>query len=43
MTDHLSVSQVKTYLLCPLKYFSRYVRRLPAPQYSEMTLGRAAL
>ena len=25
---HLSVSQVKTYLLCPLKYFYRYVKRL---------------
>ena len=38
---HLSVSQVKTYLLCPLKYFYRYIQRLPAPPSSELVLGRA--
>ncbi len=38
---HLSVSQVKTYLLCPLKYFYRYVRRLPSPKTSAAALGSA--
>ncbi len=38
---HLSVSQVKTYLLCPLKYFYRYVQRLPAPKSPELSLGIA--
>ena len=41
MIDHLSVSQVKLYLLCPLKYFYRYIKRLPAPPSSELTLGRS--
>jgi len=41
MIDHLSVSQVKTYLLCPLKYFYRYIQRLPTPPSSELTLGRS--
>ena len=39
--QHLSVSQVKTYLLCPLKYFYRYVQRLPAPKSPELSLGIA--
>ncbi len=39
--EHLSVSQVKTYLLCPLKYFYRYVQRLPTPKSSELALGSA--
>jgi CRISPR/Cas system-associated exonuclease Cas4 (RecB family) len=41
MIDHLSVSQVKTYLLCPLKYFYRYIAQLLAPPSSELTLGRS--
>lgn len=41
MIDHLSVSQVKLYLLCPLKYFYRSIKRLPAPSPSEVTLGRS--
>ncbi len=41
MMTHLSVSQVKLYLLCPLKYFYRYIQRLPAPPSSALTLGRA--
>ena len=38
---HLSVSQLKTYLLCLLKYFYRYVQRLPAPKSPELSLGIA--
>lgn len=38
---HLSVSQVKTYLICPLKYFYRYIQRLPAPKSPELSLGIA--
>ena len=38
---HLSVSQLKTYLLCPLKYFYRYVQRLPTPKSPELSLGIA--
>ena len=38
---HLSVSQMKTYLICPLKYFYRYVQRLPAPKSPELSLGIA--
>ena len=41
MIHHLSVSQVKLYLLCPLKYFYRYIQRLSAPPSSELTLGRS--
>ena len=41
MINHLSVSQVKLYLLCPLKYFYRYIQRLPAPPPSEVTLGHS--
>lgn len=41
MIDHLSVSQLKLYLLCPLKYFYRYIQRLEAPPSSELTLGRS--
>ena len=41
MIQHLSVSQVKLYLLCPLKYYYRYIQRLPAPPSSALTLGRS--
>jgi len=38
---HLSVSQMKTYLICPLKYYYRYVQHLPAPKSPELSLGIA--
>ena len=41
MHQHLSVSQLKLYLLCPLRYFYRYIAKLPAPLSSELTLGRS--
>ena len=43
MTDeqpHLSVTQLKTYLRCPLQYYFRYVCDLKAPPTGDMTLGR---
>lgn len=38
---HLSVTQLKTYVHCPLQYFLRYVCHLKVPPGSEVTLGRA--
>lgn len=38
---HLSVSQLKMYLRCPLQYFFRYVCGLKVPPTGDLTLGRA--
>ena len=42
MTDepHLSVTQLKMYLRCPLQYYFRYVCGLKVPPTGGMTLGR---
>jgi len=41
-TDHVSVSQINIYLMCPLKYRFAYVDRLPRPFKSiELALGTA--
>lgn len=37
---HLSVSQLKMFLRCPLQYFFRYVCDLKAPPTGDLTLGR---
>lgn len=37
---HLSVSQLKMYLRCPLQYFFRYMCDLKSPPTGDMTLGR---
>ncbi len=37
---HLSVSQLKMYLRCPLQYFFRYVCDLKSPPTADLTLGR---
>lgn len=37
---HLSVSQIKMYLRCPLQYFFRYVCDLKVPPTGDLTLGR---
>lgn len=37
---HLSVTQLKMYLRCPLQYFFRYVCGLKVPPTSGLTLGR---
>ena len=38
---HLSVTQLKMYLRCPLQYYFRYVCDLKMPPTGDMTLGRA--
>lgn len=41
-TDHVSVSQINLYLMCPLKYRFVYVDKLPRPFKSiELALGTA--
>jgi len=37
---HLSVTQLKMYLRCPLQYFFRYVCGLKIPPAGDLTLGR---
>ncbi len=37
---HLSVSQLKMYLRCPLQYFFRYVCDLKSPPTGDLALGR---
>jgi len=37
---HLSVTQLNTYLRCPLQYFFRYTCHLKTPPNGDMTLGR---
>lgn len=38
---HLSVTQLKMYLRCPLQYFFRYVCGLKIPPTGDLTLGRS--
>jgi putative RecB family exonuclease len=39
-TPHLSVSQLKMYLRCPLQYFFRYICDLKSPPTGDLSLGR---
>lgn len=39
--SHISISQVNTYLRCPLQYYWRYVENLRIPPPSAVTFGRA--
>jgi putative RecB family exonuclease len=41
MAKHLSVSQLKMYLRCPLQYKFRYIDGLIIPPRSELTLGKS--
>lgn len=42
MRDHISVSQINSYLLCPLKYRYQYVDALPRPfKAAELAFGSA--
>lgn len=41
MARHLSVSQLKMYLRCPLQYKFRYLDGLIIPPRSELTLGKS--
>jgi len=41
MSCHLSVTQLKMYLGCPLQYKFRYVDNLKIPPPSEITLGKS--
>lgn len=38
---HISVSQIKTYLRCPLEYRFRYIDGLYVPQSGAITLGKS--
>ena len=40
MQDHISVTQLKMYLRCPLQYKFRYVDNLIIPPPSAITLGK---
>lgn len=39
--SHLSISQINTYLRCPLQYYWRYVEGLKVPPASAVTFGLA--
>ena len=39
--SHISISQVNTYLRCPLQYYWRYVEGLRIPPASALTFGKA--
>lgn len=41
MENHVSVTQIKMYLRCPLQYKYRYVDGLKIPPVSAMTLGKS--
>ncbi len=42
MRDHISVSQINLYLLCPLKYRFNYIDKLPKPfKAAELAFGSA--
>ena len=42
MRDHISVSQINLYLMCPLKYRYQYVDQLPRPfKAAELAFGSA--
>lgn len=38
---HLSVTQLKTFLRCPLKYSLKYIEKIEVPYPSALTLGRS--
>ena len=38
---HLSVTQLKMFLRCPLQYYFRYIKELIIPPRSEVTLGKS--
>jgi len=40
-TGYLSVSQVLTYMRCPMQYYWRYVKGITNPPMAKMTEGRA--
>jgi len=40
-TDHISVSQLKMFLRCPLQYEFRYIKGLIVPSNGARTLGKA--
>jgi RecB family exonuclease len=40
MSDHISVTQLKMYLRCPLQYKFRYIDNLIIPPASAITLGK---
>ena len=37
---HLSITQIKMFLRCPLQYFFRYKKGIKIPPNSSMTMGR---
>ena len=39
--DHISITQVKTYLRCPLEYKFKYIDGLYMPQSGAVTLGKS--
>ena len=39
-TDHISASQINTYLRCPAQYYYRYVRGMKIPPSSALTRGK---
>ncbi len=39
--NHISVSQVKSYLRCPLIYKFRWIDKIIIPPTSSITLGRS--
>ena len=41
MNKHLSVTQIKMYLRCPLQYKFRYIDSLKIPPVSAITLGKS--
>jgi putative RecB family exonuclease len=42
MMDHISVSQMNVYLMCPLKYRFNYIDKLPKPfKSAELAMGSA--
>jgi RecB family exonuclease len=40
MNKHLSITQIKMFLRCPLQYFFRYKQGIKLPPNSSMTMGR---
>jgi len=40
MKKHLSITQIKMFLRCPLQYYFRYIKGIKMPPNSAMTMGR---
>jgi len=38
---HLSISQIRCYLRCPMEYYFRYIEGIPTPPNGSLALGRA--